>query len=155
MVKGLTIASARNLGPQGLPPKSWVSCKDVLEPTQKWDSGPTASKGDFQPALTWTLQRRPVSIGYWNLSTGPCLRAVPLLFLVVVTHMCEGFSQSHEEFKEEQKWGSSPPFLELVTPEAGVGMGQTCQVGQAYSPAWGTPLHLAAKDTGRKGAPSP
>lgn len=42
-----------------------------------------------------------VSIGYWHLSTGPCLRAVPLLFLVVVSQVCEGFSQSHEELKAE------------------------------------------------------
>lgn len=38
--------------------------------------------------------------------------------------------------------------MSRVTPEAGVWVGQTCWAGQAYSPIWGTPLHLAAKERG-------
>lgn len=84
---------------------------------------PLTYKGhrEGEPELTrgraWTSSLRApgprseasVSTGCWSLAAGLRPRAAPLLFLAVLTQVCGGLSQSHEE-----NWGSSPPFLEFL-----------------------------------------
>lgn len=93
------MASARTSGPKALPPKWWVSCEDVLEPTQRWDSGPQPVKMPsslHSPGL-------PAQASFRRVLTPPQahVHGSALLFLAVVSQVWAGFSQSQAELKAE------------------------------------------------------